>query len=239
MEELRLLLERVAGHLRLKSENRVLRETIKSRQASATSSAVRPIWKSSTASSPKRDRASIPCSSSAKRHGKELVAKSIHFSGVFRNSHSFPSIADRSCHLDRKRALRHVRGAFTGATNPKDGLLAIAKRHRISRRDWRTARDLQAKLLRAIQEKEIRPVGSVKRVPSTCAFSPPPIATSNGRSRSTFRRDLFFRLNVLTAHSPSARAPPGHPLLVAHILERIGTTPAWRKRSQTRPSRRF
>jgi two-component system response regulator HydG len=84
--------------------------------------------------------------------------------------------------------------------------------------------DLQAKLLRAIQEKEIRPVGSVKRIPINVRIL---AATNRNLERAvadgTFRRDLFFRLNVLTLRIPPLRERRQDiPLLAAHILERIG-----------------
>ena len=119
----------------------------------------------------------------------------------------------------------HVRGAFTGATNPKDGLLAIAQGGTVFLDEiGELPVDLQAKLLRAIQEKEIRPVGSVKRVPIDVRIL---AATHRDLERSvadgTFRRDLYFRLNVLTLRIPPLRERRQDiPLLVAHILERIG-----------------
>ncbi len=119
----------------------------------------------------------------------------------------------------------HVRGAFTGATNPKDGLLAIAAGGTVFLDEiGELPVDLQAKLLRAIQEKEIRPVGSVKRVPINVRIL---AATNRDLERSvadgTFRRDLFFRLNVLTLRIPALRERRQDiPLLVAHFLERIG-----------------
>jgi transcriptional regulator with PAS, ATPase and Fis domain len=83
---------------------------------------------------------------------------------------------------------------------------------------------LQAKLLRAIQEKEIRPVGSVKRVPIDVRIL---AATNRDLERAvadgTFRRDLFFRLNVLTLRIvPLRDRRQDIPLLTAHFLERIG-----------------
>jgi DNA-binding NtrC family response regulator len=78
--------------------------------------------------------------------------------------------------------------------------------------------------LRAIQEKEIRPVGSVKRVPINVRI----LAATNrdlekAVTEGTFRRDLFFRLNVLTLRIPPLRdRRQDIPLLVAHFLERIG-----------------
>jgi two-component system response regulator HydG len=119
----------------------------------------------------------------------------------------------------------HVRGAFTGATNPKDGLLAIAEGGTVFLDEiGELPIDLQAKLLRAIQEKEIRPVGSVKRVAIDVRIL---AATNRNLERAvtegTFRRDLFFRLNVLTLRIPPLRERRQDiPLLVAHFLERIG-----------------
>ncbi len=83
---------------------------------------------------------------------------------------------------------------------------------------------MQAKLLRAIQEKEIRPVGSVKRVPINVRIL---AATNRDLEKAvgdgTFRRDLFFRLNVLTLRMPPLRdRRQDISLLVGHFLERIG-----------------
>jgi two-component system response regulator HydG len=118
-----------------------------------------------------------------------------------------------------------MRGAFTGATNAKDGLLAIAEGGTVFLDEiGELPVDLQAKLLRAIQEKEIRPVGSVKRIPINVRIL---AATNRNLERAvadgTFRRDLFFRLNVLTLRIPPLRERRQDiPLLAAHILERIG-----------------
>jgi transcriptional regulator with PAS, ATPase and Fis domain len=86
---------------------------------------------------------------------------------------------------------------------------------------------LQAKLLRALQEKEIRPIGSIKRIPITARF----IAASNrhleeGVMAGTFRQDLFFRLNVLQIWVPPLRERRTDiPLLVTYFLEKFSDTP--------------
>jgi len=83
--------------------------------------------------------------------------------------------------------------------------------------------DLQAKLLRAIQEKEIRPVGSTRRIPINVRI----LAATNrdleqAVSQGTFRRDLYFRLNVLSLRIPSLRERRQDiPILAAHFLERL------------------
>jgi two-component system response regulator HydG len=221
MEELRLLLERVAAHLRLRTENRVLWETIKSRQG------FRIIAKAGQSTHP----VLILGESGT---GKELVAKSIHSAGLFRNKPFIPvDCGSLVPTLIESELFGHVRGAFTGATNPKDGLLAIAEGGTVFLDEiGELPTDLQAKLLRAIQEKEIRPVGSVKRVPINVRI----LAATHrdlerGVTEGTFRRDLYFRLNVLTLRIPALRERRQDvPLLVAHFLERIGRDANMEKR---------
>lgn len=227
MEELRLLLERVAGHLKLKTENRVLREAIKSSQgfgniigrAPEMEKIYRIITKASQSSHP----VLILGESGT---GKELVAKSIHFSGPFRNKPFIPvDCGSLVPTLIESELFGHVRGAFTGATHHKDGLLAIAEGGTVFLDEIGDLPvDLQAKLLRAIQEKEIRPVGSVKRVPINVRI----LAATNrdlehAVTDGSFRRDLYFRLNVLTIRVPPLRERRQDiPLLVGHFLERQG-----------------
>jgi two-component system response regulator HydG len=227
MEELRLLLERVAGHLQLKSENRALRETIKSRQGFGNLIGRAPEMEKLYRIIAKAGQSVHPVLILGESGtGKELVAKSIHFAGIFRNKPFIPvDCGSLVPTLIESELFGHVRGAFTGATNPKDGLLAIAEGGTVFLDEiGELPTDLQAKLLRAIQEKEIRPVGSVKRVPINVRIL---AATNRDLERAvaegTFRRDLFFRLNVLTLRLPALRERRQDiPLLVAHILERIG-----------------
>ena len=227
MEELRLLLERVAGHLRTKTENRVLRETIKSRQGFGNIIGRAPDMEKLYRIIAKAGQSSHPVLILGESGtGKELVAKSIHSAGMFRTKPFIPvDCGSLVPTLIESELFGHVRGAFTGATNPKDGLLAIAEGGTVFLDEiGELPVDLQAKLLRAIQEKEIRPVGSVKRVPINVRIL---AATNRDLERAvgegTFRRDLFFRLNVLTLRIPPLRERRQDiPLLVAHFLERIG-----------------
>jgi two-component system response regulator HydG len=117
-----------------------------------------------------------------------------------------------------------VKGAFTGAVQSKEGLLAIAEGGTVFLDEvGELPVDLQAKLLRAIQEKEIRQVGSTKRV----AINVRILAATNrdleqSVAQGSFRRDLYFRLNVLSLRIPPLRERRQDiPLLVAHFLERI------------------
>jgi two-component system response regulator HydG len=120
-----------------------------------------------------------------------------------------------------------VKGAFTGATQSKEGLLAIAEGGTVFLDEvGELPVDLQAKLLRAIQEKEIRQVGSTKRTNINVRI----LAATNrdleqAVAQGTFRRDLYFRLNVLSLRIPALRERRQDiPLLVAHFLERIART---------------
>ncbi len=117
----------------------------------------------------------------------------------------------------------YVKGAFTGANQAKDGLLAIAEGGTVFLDEvGELPVDLQAKLLRAIQEKEIRPVGSTRRIPINVRI----LAATNrlleqAVTEGAFRRDLYFRLNVLSLRIPPLRERREDiPLLVAHFMER-------------------
>jgi two-component system response regulator HydG len=226
MEELKLLLERVAAHLRLKSENRILREKVKSKQgfggiigrAPEMEKLYRIIAKAAHSTHP----VLILGESGT---GKEMVARSIHFSGPYRDKPFIPvDCGSLVPTLIESELFGYVKGAFTGAAQAKEGLLAIAEGGTIFLDEiGEMPVDLQAKLLRAIQEKEIRPVGSTKRV----AINVRILAATNrdleqAVAQGTFRRDLYFRLNVLSLKIPPLRdRRQDIPLLVGHFLERL------------------
>ena len=226
LDELKLLLERVAGHLKLKTENCMLREKIKSKQG----------FGSIIGRSPEMDKLyRIIAKAAQSSHpvlilgesgtGKEMVARSIHFSGAFRDKPFIPvDCGSLLPALIESELFGYVKGAFTGAVNSKDGLLAIAEGGTVFLDEvGELPLDLQAKLLRAIQEKEIRPVGSTRCVPINVRIL---AATNRDLERAvaqgTFRRDLYFRLNVLSLRIPPLRERRQDiPLLADHFLERL------------------
>jgi two-component system response regulator HydG len=115
-----------------------------------------------------------------------------------------------------------VKGAFTGATCAKDGLLALADGGTVFLDEiGELPLDLQSKLLRALQEKEVRPVGGTRSIPINVRV----LAATNRDleqevSQGRFRRDLYFRLNVLTLRIPPLRERKEDiPTLVGAFLE--------------------
>jgi transcriptional regulator with PAS, ATPase and Fis domain len=137
--------------------------------------------------------------------GKELVARSVHISGVRRNKPFIPK--DCSSLLPTPIAAElfgYGKGAFTGALHAKQGLMEIAEGGTLFLDEIEDLPfDMQAKLLRALQEKEVRPVGSTDRIPLSARI----IAATNRdleaavRQRA-FRQDHFFRLNVAQIKIP-------------------------------------
>ncbi len=157
--------------------------------------------------------------------GKELVARSIHFNG---NNSTKPFIpvdcGSLVPTLIESELFGYVKGAFTGANKSRDGLLVSAEGGTLFLDEiGELPLDLQAKLLRALQEKEVRPVGATSSVP----FSARVLAATNRDlaqmvERGQFRKDLFFRLNVVNVRIPPLRDRRGDiPLLAAAALERM------------------
>ncbi|HEV2716951.1 MAG TPA: sigma-54 dependent transcriptional regulator [Terriglobales bacterium] len=226
MEELRLLLERVSSHLKLKTENRMLREKIKSKQGFGSIVGRAPEMEKLYRIIAKAAQSTHPVLILGESGtGKEMVARSIHFSGPFRDKPFIPvDCGSLVPTLIESELFGYVKGAFTGAVQSRDGLLAIAQGGTVFLDEvGELPVDLQAKLLRAIQEREIRPVGSTKRILINVRI----LAATNrdleqAVAQGTFRRDLYFRLNVLSLRIPPLRERRQDILLLAaHFLERL------------------
>jgi Response regulator containing CheY-like receiver, AAA-type ATPase, and DNA-binding domains len=140
--------------------------------------------------------------------GKELVARAIHFNGPRRERPFIPvDCGALVATLMESELFGYEKGAFTGAERSKEGLLTIAERGTVFFDEiGEMPIELQAKLLRALQEKEIRPVGSTRRIPINIRV----VAATNRDLESavqqgSFRKDLYYRLNVVTLKIPPLR----------------------------------
>jgi transcriptional regulator with PAS, ATPase and Fis domain len=156
--------------------------------------------------------------------GKELIAKAIHFSSPRANR---PYIAV-NCgaipeNLQETELFGHVKGSFTGAVTDKRGLLQEAHNGTLFLDEvGETSLAAQVKLLRFLQEGEIRRVGDIKPVHVDVRI----IAATNRDlqeriKEGRFREDLFYRLNVIPINLPPLRARREDiPLLVTHFAEK-------------------
>lgn len=163
--------------------------------------------------------------------GKELVARTLHAYGHKPQKPFLPvDCSSLVPTLMESELFGYVKGAFTGANHARDGLLVSAGEGTVFLDEiGELSLDLQAKLLRALQEKEVRPVGATHRVPIRGRI----VAATNRDlaamvERGAFRKDLFYRLNVVNLKLPPLRdRREDIPLLAAHFLDRIS-----RERSQ-------
>ena len=157
--------------------------------------------------------------------GKELVARTLHAYGSNAHKPFLPvDCGSLVPTLIESELFGYVKGAFTGANRAKDGLLVSAEDGTVFLDEiGELSLDLQAKLLRALQEKEVRPVGATHRVPIRARI----VAATNRDLAAMvesggFRKDLFYRLNVVNLRLPPLRnRREDIPLLAAHFLDRI------------------
>jgi DNA-binding NtrC family response regulator len=156
--------------------------------------------------------------------GKEMVARAIHSNGPNTTKPFIPvDCSSLVPTLVESELFGYVKGAFTGANRSKDGLLVSAEGGTVFLDEIGELQlDLQAKLLRALQEKEVRPVGATHRVPINVRI----LAATNRNltemvEQGRFRKDLYYRLNVVNLRLPTLRQRREDiPLLIAHFLDR-------------------
>ena len=154
--------------------------------------------------------------------GKELIARTIHFNSPRRDQHfvAFNAAAIPEG-LAEAELFGHVKGAFTGAVNARVGRFELAHKGTLFIDEVSSmSLSLQAKLLRALQEREIERVGESR----SFKFDIRLIAATNLDLRKqinagTFREDLFYRLNVVPITLPPLRARREDiPLLAQHFV---------------------
>jgi DNA-binding NtrC family response regulator len=157
--------------------------------------------------------------------GKELVARAVHQQSGRRGQPFVAlNVAAIPETLIESELFGHEKGAFTGAHARKLGKFELAHGGTIFLDEIGSLRlDLQAKLLRALQEREVERVGGVRTVPVDVRV----LAATNVNLRAavrngTFREDLYYRLNVLPVHVPPLRERREDiPLLVDHFIRKI------------------
>lgn len=156
--------------------------------------------------------------------GKEVVARAIHFNGIRKdkpfNVINCSAIPDN---LLESELFGYKKGAFTGAAEDRKGIIELSNEgtlflDEIGDMDI----NLQTKLLRVIQDREIRPVGSNKIIKVDVRF----ISATNKNlkeeiKKDTFRQDLFYRLNVLNIELPPLRERMEDiPEIIEHFIKK-------------------
>jgi two-component system response regulator AtoC len=207
--QLKLLLQRMKDKVRLVEENEYLRQVVSNEielnVIDGTSAKIQDVLRMVSRLKDTRTPVLIVGESGT---GKELVARAIHFRGSLRKR-PFVAVDCGSLvpTLIESELFGYERGAFTGALKSKEGLFVSANGGTIFLDEiGELPLEMQAKLLRVLQEKEIRPVGSNQRHKIDVRV----VAATNRDLESayragTFRKDLYFRLNVVTIALPSLR----------------------------------
>jgi two-component system, NtrC family, response regulator AtoC len=225
VEKMRLLLQRMAEKVRLVTENEFLRDRVDTETnldgIVGSSANIQDVLRMVSRLKDTRTPVLISGESGT---GKELVARAIHFRGALAQT-PFVAVDCGSLvpTLMESELFGYEKGAFTGAIKSKSGLFQSANGGTIFLDEiGELPLEMQAKLLRVLQEKEIRPVGSNDKVSVDVRV----IAATNrdleaAYRAGTFRKDLYFRLNVVTVHLPALRDRRSDiPMLVHHFLDR-------------------
>jgi DNA-binding NtrC family response regulator len=225
LEELRLFLRRMAEKIQLVEENQFLRERVDAETELHGIVGVAPkiqdVLRMVARLSATRTPVLIMGESGT---GKELVARAIHFRGTFAGR-PFVAVDCGSLvpTLIESELFGYERGAFTGAERSKQGLFQSANGGTIFLDEiGELPPEMQAKLLRVLQEKEVRPLGSNHTVKVDVRV----IAATNRDLEAEyragrFRNDLYFRLNVVSVHLPALRERRSDiPMLVHWFLDR-------------------
>ena len=226
IEELRARLERASRAVELQQENQLLREQLRTRPGFGgligLSERMQRVYKTIQKVSQHEYPVLILGESGT---GKELVAKSVHYSGA-RKERTFVPVDCSSLvpTLIESELFGYVKGAFTGALHGKQGLLETAHGGTLFLDEiGEMPVDLQSKLLRVLQEREVKPVGSTERRKIDVRI----IAATNrdleaGIKNGSFRQDLYFRLNVVQVKLPALRERKSDiPLLVTSFLDKF------------------
>ncbi len=225
LEELRLFLRRMAEKVQLVEENQFLRERVDTEielhGIVGVSPKIQDVLRMIARLKDTRTPVLVTGESGT---GKELVARAIHFRGTFANR-PFVAVDCGSLvpTLIESELFGYEKGAFTGAMRSRPGLFQSANGGTVFLDEiGELPLEMQAKLLRFLQEKEVRPVGSNQKFKVDVRV----IAATNRDLEAEyragqFRKDLYFRLNVVTVHLPALRERRSDvPMLVHWFLDR-------------------
>jgi len=225
-DALRFAINRALERKHLIIENQHLRHQLKAKNETdiiiGQSQAMRNIYELVRRTAPTDSTVLITGESGT---GKELIARAIHTYSL-RDEREFITV-DCSALVEtllESELFGHVKGSFTGAIQAKYGSFELANGGTFFFDEiGNLSLDIQAKLLRVIQEKEIKPVGSERTIKVDVRI----IAATNKNLRhaiakKTFREDLYYRLNVVPIHlSPLRERKEDIPLLVHHLLKKF------------------
>jgi two-component system response regulator PilR (NtrC family) len=227
-DEVLVVVRNAVERSRLVQENRTLRQTVQDQYHNfaniiGRSPRMKQVFDLIIQAAPSRSTILIQGESGT---GKELVARAIHTHSA-RADRSFITVNSGNLPPDllESTLFGHVKGAFTGAVYPKKGLFDLADKGSIFFDEMgNIPLETQAKLLRAMQEREFMRLGGMETIKVDVRI----IAATNVDLRKMvedgrFREDLFYRLHVITIQLPSLREPKTDiPLLTQHFLAKYG-----------------
>jgi DNA-binding NtrC family response regulator len=226
-EDIRLVVRRSLEYSRLVRENARIREVLRERHGSpliGSSPAMLDVYKLIARVSSGRSTVLLEGESGT---GKELVARAVHANSPRRDRPFVPvNCAALSETLLESELFGHEKGAFTGAVAAKRGLFEAADQGTLFLDEiGDIGPALQVKLLRVIQEQEVRHVGGTASVKVDVRII---AATNRNLARmvkdGTFREDLFYRLNVVRIVLPPLRERREDiPMLAHHFLQKVAT----------------
>jgi DNA-binding NtrC family response regulator len=229
LAEVSIAVRRALEDRRLREENRKLRDEVGRRYSFATllgqSPAMQPVFEQITAVASTDSTVLIIGESGT---GKELVARAIHWNGP-RRQNGFVAVncAAIPDTLLESELFGHEKGAFTGADRKRRGLFAEASGGTLFLDEiGDMSLGLQAKVLRALQDRTVRPVGGNEEIRLDVRVISATNRDLTALVRSgTFREDLYYRLAVIPIRLPSLRERREDiPLLAVHFLERVAAT---------------
>jgi len=230
-DELVAILRRAAEHRNLRVENKSLKQAIRRQERQGSS---RPIGMSKSWLEVLRVIETVAPTDSTvliqgeSGTGKEVIARYIHDLSV-RSEGAFLSINCGALpeSLLESELFGHVKGSFTGAVRDKVGLFGAASKGTFFLDEiGETTPATQVKLLRALQHREVIPVGSTEAIPVDTRVVAATNRDLDDEIRAgNFRSDLYYRLNVIAVYLPALRQRQDDiPLLTEHFLHRIASS---------------